>query len=155
MRDCCANDSQWLVFVNCVIHSDRLEASFALWEVHAYKPSTNVLTPLKLGALREVARDNIFACLFQICWSACWYLGKNKKSERNFLTSSPYLIKYSTKQHSSVSRCCCQGKATSRGWSTSRLFHCHPFPLLCSFFSLFFVFCFTFKTVNLNVQLLY
>ena len=40
-------------------YSRRLEASFALWEVHLCKPSTNVLKPLKLGALREVARYNI------------------------------------------------------------------------------------------------
>ena len=44
---------------SCVIHSHRLEASFASREVHAYKPSTNVLTPPKLWALRELARDNI------------------------------------------------------------------------------------------------
>ncbi len=31
-----------------------------LWEDHTSKPSTNVLTLPKLGALREVARDNIF-----------------------------------------------------------------------------------------------
>ena len=38
-----------------------MEASFALWkvQVHAYKPSTYVLTPPKSGALREVARYNI------------------------------------------------------------------------------------------------
>ncbi len=36
------------------------KASAASWEVHASKPSTHVLTPPKLGALREVARDNIF-----------------------------------------------------------------------------------------------
>ncbi len=41
-----------------VTSSHRLEASFALWEDHASKPSTNVLTPPKLGALREVAGDN-------------------------------------------------------------------------------------------------
>ena len=35
-------------------------ASVVLWEVHVSKPSTHVLTPPKLGALREVARDNIF-----------------------------------------------------------------------------------------------
>ncbi len=29
--------------------------------VHVHKPSTHVLTPPKLGALREVARDNIFS----------------------------------------------------------------------------------------------
>ena len=36
------------------------EASAALWQVHNDKPSTHVLTPPKLGALREVARDNMF-----------------------------------------------------------------------------------------------
>ena len=39
--------------------SRRLEASAALWEDHTDKPSTHVLTPPKLGAFREVARDNI------------------------------------------------------------------------------------------------
>ena len=29
-------------------------------QFHAGEPSTHVLTPLKIGALREVARDNIF-----------------------------------------------------------------------------------------------
>ena len=38
----------------------RLEASAALWEDHTSKPSTHVLTPPKRGALREVARDNIY-----------------------------------------------------------------------------------------------
>ena len=37
----------------------RLEASTISWRIHVRKPSTNVLTPPKLGALREVARDNI------------------------------------------------------------------------------------------------
>ncbi len=37
----------------------RLEASAVLWDVHAGKPSTHILTPPKIGALREVARDNI------------------------------------------------------------------------------------------------
>ena len=45
----------------CVICSHRLEASFALWEVQVYKPSTYVCKSPKLGALREVARDNVFA----------------------------------------------------------------------------------------------
>ncbi len=31
-----------------------------LWEVHGRKPSTYVLTPPKPGALREVARDNMY-----------------------------------------------------------------------------------------------
>ncbi len=34
-------------------------ASAALWEDLTEKPSTHVLTPPKLLALREVARDNI------------------------------------------------------------------------------------------------
>ena len=46
---------------NGPVHSlCRLEASAILWRIHVRKPSTNVLTPLKLGALRVVARDNIF-----------------------------------------------------------------------------------------------
>ncbi len=36
-----------------------LEASAISWRIHVHKPSTHVLTPPKLGALREVARDNI------------------------------------------------------------------------------------------------
>ncbi len=39
----------------------RLEASAILLRIHVRKPSTNVPTPPKLGALREVARDNIFS----------------------------------------------------------------------------------------------
>ncbi len=35
------------------------------WKIHAQKPSTHVLTPPKLGALREVARDNMVVLLFQ------------------------------------------------------------------------------------------
>ena len=42
-----------------VILLRRLEASAASWEDHTGKPSTHVLTPPKIGALREVARDNI------------------------------------------------------------------------------------------------
>ena len=38
----------------------RLEASAVSWRIHVHKPSTHVLTPLKLGALREMACDNIF-----------------------------------------------------------------------------------------------
>ena len=41
------------------IHSRRLEASAASWEDHTGKPSTHVLTPPKIGALGEVAHDNI------------------------------------------------------------------------------------------------
>ena len=37
-----------------------LEASFALWEVHVSKPYTYVLKPPKLGAIKEVAHDNIY-----------------------------------------------------------------------------------------------
>ncbi len=44
---------------SCASSSRRLEASVALWEVHVDKPSTHVITSPKLGALREVARDNI------------------------------------------------------------------------------------------------
>ncbi len=36
------------------------------WRIHVRKPSTNVLTPPKLGALREVARHNIY-CILK-CW---------------------------------------------------------------------------------------
>ncbi len=36
-------------------------ASAALWEDHTDKPSTHVLMSPKLGALREVARDNILS----------------------------------------------------------------------------------------------
>ncbi len=43
-----------------------LEASAALWEDHADKPSTHVLTPPKLGALREVARDNTFIYISKV-----------------------------------------------------------------------------------------
>ena len=39
--------------------SMMMEASAALWEDNADEPSTHVLTPPKLGALREVACDNI------------------------------------------------------------------------------------------------
>ncbi len=40
-----------------------LEASAISWKIHVHKPSTHVLTPPKLhvGALREVARDNIYS----------------------------------------------------------------------------------------------
>ncbi len=41
----------------------RLEASAILRRIHVRKPSTNVLTLPKLGALREVARDNIVVAL--------------------------------------------------------------------------------------------
>ncbi len=37
---------------------------FALWEVHGRKPSTYVLKPPKLGALREVACDNIYTYMY-------------------------------------------------------------------------------------------
>ena len=37
----------------------RLEASAISWKIHVHKPSTHVLMPPKLGALREVACDNI------------------------------------------------------------------------------------------------
>ncbi len=37
----------------------RLEASALTWRIHVHKPSTHVLTSPKLGAGREVARDNI------------------------------------------------------------------------------------------------
>ena len=40
--------------------SCRLEASFTFWKVHGRKPSTYAPKPPKLGALREVARDNIY-----------------------------------------------------------------------------------------------
>ncbi len=46
--------------MDSLLNSPRLEASFALWEVHVCKPSTYVLKPPKLVALREVARDNIY-----------------------------------------------------------------------------------------------
>ncbi len=39
------------------------EASTISWRIHVRKPSTNVLTPLKLGALGEVARDNIMVTI--------------------------------------------------------------------------------------------
>ena len=57
--------------------SHRLEASAALWEVHVDKPSTHVLTPLKLGALREVARDNILVFLFHDIASLAKTAGPN------------------------------------------------------------------------------
>ncbi len=49
----------WFWIISLVLMD--MEASFALWkvQVHAYKPSTYVLTPPKSGALREVARYNI------------------------------------------------------------------------------------------------
>ena len=43
----------------------NLEASAISWRIHVHKPSTHVLTPLKLGALREVARDNIY-CMYTV-----------------------------------------------------------------------------------------
>ncbi len=49
------------VFKSCVIYSHRLEVLSASREVHVFKPSTIVLTPPKLGALREVVCDNIIA----------------------------------------------------------------------------------------------
>ena len=42
-----------------VVFLDREEASALSWKIHAHKPSTHVLTPSKLGSLREVACDNI------------------------------------------------------------------------------------------------
>ncbi len=41
-----------------VVLSDREEASAVSWEDHIHKPSTHVLTPPKLGALREMACYN-------------------------------------------------------------------------------------------------
>ncbi len=50
----------WTTLGDCsVFMYYRLEASFALWEVHIGKPSTYVLKPRKLGALREVAHNNM------------------------------------------------------------------------------------------------
>ncbi len=46
------------VSILCVL-SHRLEASAVLWDAHVGEPSTHVLTPPNMGALREVARDNI------------------------------------------------------------------------------------------------
>ena len=37
-----------------------VEASAVSCDVHAGEPSTHVLTPPKIGALREVTRDNIY-----------------------------------------------------------------------------------------------
>ena len=51
-----------------------MEASTVSWDVHAGEPSTHVLTPPKIGALREVARDNILplykctVCLLERIW---------------------------------------------------------------------------------------
>ncbi len=46
--DCCVNDNPWLVFVyEWKKNMSGMEASFAWWEVHAYKPPTTVLTPPK------------------------------------------------------------------------------------------------------------
>ena len=39
-----------------------------LWEDHASKPSTNVLTPPKLGTVVEVARDNIITEADGVNW---------------------------------------------------------------------------------------
>ena len=45
-----------------------------MWEVHVNKPSTHVLTPPKLGALREVARNNIYGVFFNITEGMCKFL---------------------------------------------------------------------------------
>ncbi len=68
----------WLIFSDLgALSTHCLEASATSWEVHTSKPSTHVLTPPKLGALREVARDNIElikglqSCFFQN-WLEVW-----------------------------------------------------------------------------------
>ncbi len=50
-----------------------------LCEVHIDKPSTYVLTPPKLGALREVARNNINALLYMV-------------NEARYYISTPFCI---------------------------------------------------------------
>ncbi len=45
---------------SCTLSLRRLETSAALWADHIGKLSTHVLTPPRLGALREVARDNMY-----------------------------------------------------------------------------------------------
>ena len=63
-----ADHRRWLFCVYVLqalglpVGHDRRFASFALWEVHVFKPSSYVLKPPKLGALREVTRYNIVAC---------------------------------------------------------------------------------------------
>ena len=53
-RCCCSNPVRSL---------RRLEASAISWRIHVRKPSTHVLMPPKLGALREVAHDNNYGCV--------------------------------------------------------------------------------------------
>ncbi len=49
---------------NPVCSLRRLEASAISWKIHVHKPSTHVLTPPKLGALRKVACDNMLPAPF-------------------------------------------------------------------------------------------
>ena len=69
------------------VHSHMHESAIS-WRIHVSKPSTHVLTPPKLGALREVARDNIHSnkilakqqgksCPFGIWEMSCWLADKN------------------------------------------------------------------------------
>ncbi len=58
------------------------------WDVHASKPSTHVITPLKLGALREVARDNMLR--FSIIFLVLFKKLNTKTSQRNQSLDIPW-----------------------------------------------------------------
>ena len=64
-------------------------ASALSWKIHAHKPSTHVLMPLKLGALREVARNNID--LYTIPKHNQGKVMKSNATHQRIFISQPYI----------------------------------------------------------------